>query len=66
MPTKDHLQSLISKLIDLGEDKESLEIWPDLFDTLNEEQQAALILNMEDEIKDLEYASKLSTEKPLA
>lgn len=47
--TKQNLNILIDELVVLGEDKESLFLWKDIFDILEESEQIELIVNLEKE-----------------
>ena len=47
-------EKLINKLIELGEDKEELNLWQDLFPYLSVEKQNQLVKNLEEELKKLE------------
>ncbi len=49
---------LIQKLTDLGEDKNELELWQNLFPDLEEEEKKELIKNLEDELKQLKDLKK--------
>ena len=49
--TKEHLNKLIQELVLLGEDEESLLIWVDMFDAMEESEQQALFKNLEEEKK---------------
>jgi hypothetical protein len=47
------IQTLIDKLIDLGEDREELMYWASIFDDLTEDKQKLLYENLEEEYKKL-------------
>jgi hypothetical protein len=55
---KIELQKLINSLIELGEDKEELELWQSFFDVLNEEEREKLMQNLIKEKKQLEDLKK--------
>lgn len=55
---KVELQKLINALIELGEDKEELELWQSFFDALNEEEREKLMQNLIKEKKQLEDLKK--------
>jgi hypothetical protein len=55
---KVELQKLINALIELGEDKEELELWQIFFDALNEEEREKLMQNLIKEKKQLEDLKK--------
>ena len=46
---QEKLNALIEELTTLGEDRESLSLWIDLFGTLDEPQRGALLENLEKE-----------------
>lgn len=49
---------LAQKLTALGEDKNELELWQNLFPDLNDEEKIELIKNLENELKQLEDLKK--------
>lgn len=53
--TKQNLNSLIDELVVLGEDRESLSLWNDIFDILEESEQIELITNLEKEREQLAH-----------
>ena len=51
--TKENLEKLIEQLIELGEDKNELEIWKNIFPDLDDEEKTKLLKNLEDELNQL-------------
>ena len=51
---KEKLENIIKKLTDLGEDKQELKFWQEIFDDLKEEEKQNLLNNLEEELKKLE------------
>lgn len=54
---KEELQKIISKLIELGEDKDELTYWFDIFDDLSEEKQKEVFSNLQEELTKLSVSS---------
>jgi len=52
---KEELKQIIIKLVELGEDKDELNYWLDIFDNLPEEKQKEVFSNFQEEL------TKLST-----
>ncbi|MBI5793646.1 hypothetical protein HZA87_00970 [Candidatus Uhrbacteria bacterium] len=52
MPTRE-VDQLIDQLVQLGEDKEELEFYRDIFDNMEEPEQNEILTNLRQEIKDL-------------
>ena len=52
---KEELKKIVIKLVQLGEDKDELNYWFDIFDDLSEEKQKEIFSNFQEEL------SKLST-----
>jgi hypothetical protein len=48
---------LVSGLVSLGEDREELTFWSDIFETLDDDQKHELIANLSKELGDLESLS---------
>lgn len=48
------LHELIEELIRLGDDRDELEFWKSLYPSMSEDEQQALISNLEHELKALE------------
>lgn len=51
--SKEYLEKIIIELCKIGEDKEELSMWIDLYDALSGEERVTLIGNLEKELKDL-------------
>ena len=50
---KTEITNLITELIDLGEDKDELNYWLEIFDNLPEDKQALLYVNLKEELEAL-------------
>lgn len=55
---QEEFDQLIQKLIALGEDKDELGLWQNLFSTLKDEEKMELIKNLEEELKQLQDLKK--------
>lgn len=53
---KEELQKIIVKLIELGEDKDELNYWSDIYSDLPEEKQKEVFDNLRQELDSLESA----------
>lgn len=54
---KEKLKQIIEKLIELGEDKDELAYWLDIFDDLTEEKQKEIFSNLKEELTKLSVSS---------
>lgn len=54
---KEELKQIITRLIELGEDKDELNYWLDIFDDLPEEKQKEIFLNFQEELTKLSVSS---------
>jgi hypothetical protein len=57
------LTKLIDQLVDLGEDRDELEYWNQIYDYLSTESQDALVLNLEQELQVLQNQQKFNHPK---
>jgi hypothetical protein len=51
---KNELCEMVDKLISLGEDKDELSFWIEIFDTLDSDARNKLLDNLKKEVADLE------------
>ena len=51
--SKEQLRAVITELVTLGENQDSLFLWFDLYDIFDEREQAALLANLQKERDDL-------------
>jgi hypothetical protein len=51
--SKENLEKLIDELCNVGEDREELTLWLNLYDILSEEEKSTLVANLEKELKQL-------------
>jgi hypothetical protein len=51
---KNEISGLIDKLIELGEDREELQLWLEIYDDLPQEKQIALGDNLKRELESLQ------------
>lgn len=54
---KQELEKIIIKLVELGEDKDELNYWLDIFDDLSEEKQKEIFSNLQEELNKLSASS---------
>ena len=47
---KEDLEKIITKLIELGEDKDELDYWLDIFDDLSADKQKEVFSNFQEEL----------------
>ncbi len=52
--SKEYLKKLTTELVKIGENKEELSMWIDLYDLLSTEERNTLINNLEKELKNLQ------------
>ncbi len=51
--SKEYLEKLVAKLVQVGESQTELSLWIDLCDILSDEERRKVILNLEKELNDL-------------
>lgn len=60
---KAELQKLVSNLSNLGEDAKELNLWLNIYDDLQPDEQEELTANLQDELKKLERIKNSKTIK---
>ncbi|KKU45956.1 MAG: hypothetical protein UX62_C0007G0013 [Microgenomates group bacterium GW2011_GWA2_46_7] len=55
----DDITTMIDQLVNLGEDRDELQFWADMYPHLSDDERAKLLNDLEEELEELKVSKKL-------